>query len=427
MTDQGKTIPTEGENAAADLSSWERKWKVVKKLSAGGQGDAYVVVRVGTTKPEYFMKVLRENRSERRNRMRREIACYSTLNHPSIPRLIDSNVAEFDNEAVVPYLVTELVTGTPLGNYVQKHGIFPASQAVQITCKLLEAVQHAHSQETVHRDIKPDNIILRGESIDEAVLVDFGMSFYEDERDLTLPAQEVGNRFLRLPEFHAGSSDQRDPRSDVTFCAGILFHLLTGITPRLLLNEKGLPPHQTEAGRNALRKHTDIDIHALLDVFDRAFDPTVHARWPTASGLAKALKRIRIGPQPIPENRSPEEILALIKQQMESHGEERIRLRSKLLEKGRSVFQDARNDLRDELSGFGTTDGNNVVKTQEGKSSGLMASVKAPTIPSNTRRIISSSCMGKKSSSLSPTTLFSEVRKKLWSRKGRTLLRKLGF
>jgi hypothetical protein len=149
-----------------------------------------------------------------------------------------------------------------------------------------------------------------------------------------------------------------------------------GVTPRLLRNENGLAPHQTDDGREALRRHSDIDIHALLDVFDRAFDPMVHARWNTASSLANALKQIRIGAQLMTESRTPEEILTLIKRQMEGHEEERIRHRSELLEKARSIIRDARDELVIELTGFGSMDGNNEFNTREGRLTGRIGLVK---------------------------------------------------
>jgi serine/threonine protein kinase len=359
------------------VSSWDKKWKVVKKLPSGGQGDAHIVVPISTDGPEYFMKVLRENRNERRDRMRREIMCYSTLAHPSIPKLIDSNVAAFDDKTVVPYLVTDLITGTPLPGYLQKRGFVPAAEAIRITRKLLEAVQHAHNQETVHRDIKPDNIILTSDENGEPVLVDFGMSFYEDEVDVTFTGQEIGNRFLRLPEFHAGSQNQRDPRSDVTLCAGILYYLLTGKMPRVLQNEDGRPPHQTDAGREALRQHIDIDINALMNVFDRAFDPTVHARFSSASALAEALERISLGPQPMTENRTAEEMIALINQQMQSHEEAKVKRRSAVLKKGITIIHNVRASVMHEVAGLGTIDSGPEYHIREGTANGRAGFIKA--------------------------------------------------
>ena len=150
------------------------------------------------------------------------------------------------------------------------------------------------------------------------------MSFYEGEDQLTGAAQDVGNRFLSLPEFSPGSPLKRDPRSDITLCAGILFYVLTGRMPRDLRDHGGAAPHQSEAGHEALLRHRDIDLLALLDVFDRAFDLAVHARWDSADSLMAALTRVRIGAPNMGNRETPEQMLERLRAQLEGHEEQRL-------------------------------------------------------------------------------------------------------
>jgi eukaryotic-like serine/threonine-protein kinase len=356
------------------MASWQEKWVELKRLTPGGQGDTYLVAADSTAEPKRFLKVLRENREERRNRMRREIACYTTLLHPAIPALIDSNVLSFDDETEIPYLVSEFVEGDNLSKVVTKR-ILSSADSMQLTLKLLEIVGYAHSQETVHRDIKPDNIVLRGNSPSDPVLIDFGMSFYEGEDELTPHGQEIGNRFLRLPEFFAGSSNQRDPRSDVTQCLGILFFSLTGITPRALRDHDGNAPHQSTAGREALSRHTDIDLLALLRIFDHGFDGRLHARWENAASLIAALEAVRIGESRM-DGETPDEMIARIKAQLEGHEESRLQQRSEILTSARTLLGDGTGLLYREIPGLALTSGNNVVDTPKGIATGMVGLVK---------------------------------------------------
>jgi serine/threonine protein kinase len=359
------------------VSRWEDKWEIVQSLPGGGQGDTWLVKARGTKSPVHFLKVLRENRQERRERMRREIACYETLDHPRIPRLVDSNVIVFDQPGVIPYLVSEYVGGQHLEDYVIQRGYLRPAEAFEITLQLLDAVAYAHSHETVHRDIKPTNIVLRDNESSAPVLVDFGMSFYEGEDRLTPRSQEVGNRFLRLPEFSASSTNKRDPRSDVTLVAGILFYMLTGINPRNLRDEHGAGPHQTPVARTALARHSDIDLPRLLDVFDRAFDQVIHARFDSADAFSAALKTIRVGGPAMDREETAEEMIERLKELMRGHEEKRLQARRAQLEQAFKMLWAAICSLANEIPGLHTTQGGFSVDPVSGRAAGMAGLVRA--------------------------------------------------
>ena len=82
-----------------------------------------------------------------------------------------------------------------------------------------------HASGVGHRDIKPDNIILRSGICASPVLIDFGLTFnvHDEEEDLTPDWQQVGNKFLSLPEHAMFSQNKRDLRSDLTSCVGLLY------------------------------------------------------------------------------------------------------------------------------------------------------------------------------------------------------------
>ncbi|HWA67816.1 MAG TPA: hypothetical protein VG899_15750 [Mycobacteriales bacterium] len=142
----------------------------------------------------------------------------------------------------------------------------------------------------MHRDIKPANVMLRAGSPADAVIVDFGLSFNSsdpDQSDLTRINEEVGNRFLRLPEHSTGG---RSPIADVCQSAGLLIYALTGHEPRTLIDDEGLKPHQRAAIRGILAQSLSAgQYRRLQSVFDRAFDVRAATRYPTAGMLRSAI------------------------------------------------------------------------------------------------------------------------------------------
>ncbi|WP_208346734.1 serine/threonine protein kinase, partial [Aetokthonos hydrillicola] len=226
-----------------DFSDFSHRWSKIETLDGGGQGHAYKVESV-TSPGEYrFLKVLKDQtNAERRGRMFREAAALSTYSHPSIPRLIESNAHRHNDKSFKLYAVTEWVDGDALSSS-NNHPV-SIERAVLIIRQLAETLRYVHNLGDGHRDVKPDNVIL-GHDGQTAYLVDFGLTFNVDRRDAfeTGDWQELGNRFLRLPELAPYSPSNRDKRSDLTFLTGLFYFLLFGQVPAVLQDAKGRMPH----------------------------------------------------------------------------------------------------------------------------------------------------------------------------------------
>ncbi len=228
--------------------------------------------------------------------MYREVAAYQTLQSESVPRVVDTNVERFDDLSYKMYLVTEYITGPTLAEYVVASGRICFEDALTLAIRVLQVVGDCHKSDIVHRDIKPDNLILRCGNVTDAVLIDFGLSFNTaDDGELrTHLSEEIGNRFLRLPELSASSPSKRDPRSDVTFCAGLLVYAVTGHAPALLFNERRQMPHQREEIRAALEATVPASKRpALYRILDQSFDTDLSRRWQSAAELEIALETLR--------------------------------------------------------------------------------------------------------------------------------------
>lgn len=273
---------------------WAEKWEIVESIGEGGQGHTFRV-RPKNSSISHQICVLKrlknQKEPERRRRMHREVAALSTLDCSGIPRLIESNSEQFASDVPL-YMVAELIEGKTLSQFLDPAKPMEIADAVNFVLKLLETIQYCHNAGIVHRDIKPDNIIIRNNDISEPVVIDFGISFNESDADktiLTEPWQQLGNRFLALPELQVNSSMQRDPRADITQCCGILFCVIAGSPPVTLLDHEGRMPHQRPESQKALSKHPNDLLAKIYRIFDRAFEFQIDYRWQSIPELQQAL------------------------------------------------------------------------------------------------------------------------------------------
>jgi len=276
---------------------WSERWERVEKLPGGGQAHTWTVRRKGETAGDLFvLKLLkRQDEAKYRQRMNAEVANLQQLQqHRGVAKVVESNASRWSEDEQL-YLVTEYVPGKHLADVVGESGRVSVRVAVPMVRQLLDTLRACHDAGVVHRDIKPENIILRNGEWDAPVLLDFGISFNSDvdaPAELTEIAEAMGNRFLRLPELEAGSLWKRDPRIDLTQCVGILFYLVTGQPPRVLADERGIPPHQRSEAQKVLGSEPEEARNRLRSLFDTGFTQSIDARWQSQEALDAALARV---------------------------------------------------------------------------------------------------------------------------------------
>jgi eukaryotic-like serine/threonine-protein kinase len=271
----------------SDAKSWDENWEELRRGPDGGQASSKVGRRRDGSVPQGFIKILNKQKErERRVRLYTEAASLETLAIPGVPRLLETNARHYDDHSYSLFLVTEFIVGATLREL--EFG-FAADQAIDWALELVDILDACHKAKVIHRDIKPENCIAGKDG--RFYLVDFGLAFRE-ESDVTfeIPAgQELGNRFLRLPELHADSPNKNDPRSDLTLCVGILFYLLTRMDPRILIDDMNKFPHQRDAALAKLKEADCARLDRLLSLFDRGFDPHIDKRFQSAEALHDAL------------------------------------------------------------------------------------------------------------------------------------------
>lgn len=304
------------------VKRWRERWDVVSQLPGGGQGEAFQA-RCKTDGREAFLKVIKvQSDPERRARFFREASAYDTFRLPSVPHLIESNAHLHKDFEFEPYIATDFVKGLTLREWREDRERVDLESAVAGTLWLLTTLDECHKAGCVHRDIKPDNIIFVGGDPAQGMLLDFGLSFHEVlDVDLnTELVQEIGNRFLRLPELSAGSLLKQDPRSDITFAVGVLFYLLTGEHPNQLLDAEGRLPHQRSPALAVLQDVAGNRYVRLASLFDDGFAPQIANRFAKTDAIIRRMTMMMEEPK---AGLSPQEDLRAIMEVINTTAEQR--------------------------------------------------------------------------------------------------------
>ena len=145
------------------------RYQLELKLGEGGMGSVYRAIDLATNR-DVAVKILRRDLAESkhaRRRFAREARAAGMLNHPGIVRTMD-----FVDDAR-PYLVMELVNGVSMRRFVRRERP-DALRLLEVTDELCDALAHAHDRGVVHRDLKPDNIVVTPEG--HAKILDFGLA-----------------------------------------------------------------------------------------------------------------------------------------------------------------------------------------------------------------------------------------------------------
>jgi predicted Ser/Thr protein kinase len=205
------------------------RYEVVGKIAKGGMGVVFKVRHPGLDRL-FALKVLAQGEDadeEVLERFRREAKTAARLDHPNIVRVHDAGT-----EDGFPYIVMDLVEGESLAKLLKEEGVAPRKAAL-ITRQIARALAHAHEHGIVHRDVKPDNVLIERAS-GEARLSDFGIVKDlkgDSDARLTKTGLTLGSPCYMSPEQASGRHKDVGPHSDVYSLGATLYEMLAGVPP----------------------------------------------------------------------------------------------------------------------------------------------------------------------------------------------------
>lgn len=203
----------------------EDRYLIEELIGVGGMANVYK----GFDRLEHrsvAIKMLREEYShndEFLRRFRDESRAIYSLNHPYIVKIYDV-ILDSHN----PSIVMEYVDGVTVKDYIERKGVVSVRIAVTLALQLLQALQHAHDNGIVHRDIKPQNVMLPGDGTIK--VMDFGIARFAMSQSRTITSRAIGSVHYTSPEQARGDT-VIDHRSDIYSVGVILYEMLTGRLP----------------------------------------------------------------------------------------------------------------------------------------------------------------------------------------------------
>ncbi|MFC1705529.1 protein kinase [Planctomycetota bacterium] len=207
------------------------RYRVEKRLGSGGFGTVYLVEDLQLPGEVFALKVLKLDEGvdvRRINRFRREARVLLKLAHPNIVTM-----RHFMQIGHVPCYAMDYVDGPTLRKLLAQEGPLDVPRALRLTRQVLKALAVAHRKGVVHRDVKPDNVLVAeaGRAGEHARVLDFGIAkVLEGTMSGTAQGGFVGTPAYMSPE-QCGGDAKTDPCSDIYSVGCVLYHLLTGRAP----------------------------------------------------------------------------------------------------------------------------------------------------------------------------------------------------
>jgi serine/threonine protein kinase len=281
------------------------QYLIEHEIGRGGMAVVYRATDVRLNRP-VAIKVLPPDLAfnpDVRTRFIREAQTAAQLNHPNIVPIY--SVADTDSGSLV-YFIMAFVDGESLGVRIAREGAWPVDQTVRVLRDVADALAYAHARGVVHRDIKPDNILIDRAS-GRPMVTDFGIArAAAGETRLTVTGVAVGTPAYMSPEQALGEREV-DGRSDLYSLAVVGYQLLVGETPFKAANTPAmLVKHVSERPRPVRERRPEVPAYLGVAI-DRAMAKKPEDRWADAAEFRDALdsaqassrsRRMSIAPPP---------------------------------------------------------------------------------------------------------------------------------
>ncbi|MBE7008159.1 MAG: Stk1 family PASTA domain-containing Ser/Thr kinase [Ruminococcaceae bacterium] len=266
----------------------DNRYELLEVIGTGGMAMVYKAQDHRLNR-SVAVKILKSDLAEDadfRRRFRDESQAVAMLSHPNIVSVYDVSRGETE------YIVMELIDGITLKQYMERRGKLNWREALHFITQIMRGLSHAHSRGIIHRDIKPQNVmILRDGSVK---IADFGIARLESAKQQTMTQQALGSVHYISPEQAKG--DRTDARSDIYSAGVVLYEMLTN----------RLPFEGDSAVSVAIQHLSSVPLtpceidptvpKALEKICMKAMASDINKRYPTAEAMIADLEEFRKNP-----------------------------------------------------------------------------------------------------------------------------------
>lgn len=272
------------------------RYRLMEQIGMGGMAIVWKAIDMNTGH-NVAVKVLRPEYSrdvEFVSRFQREAEAASKMTHHNIVNLLDVGMDGDER-----FLVMEYVEGKTLKDIIRDRGRLPAPVACQIAVRILSALGHAHHNGIIHRDIKPQNILLHNDG--HVKVADFGIARIADSTTLTKSDNVMGSVHYFSPEQAKGLS--ADATSDIYSVGIVLYEMLTGHVPYDADNPYAVAMQHVHGTPEPIQRSAPDVPPAVVRVVMRAMEKDPAARYQSARDMAADLNAAVSGRQMTPAER----------------------------------------------------------------------------------------------------------------------------
>ena len=262
------------------------RYEITELIGQGGMANVYKAKDVLDNRV-VAVKILKREFSENDEflrRFRNESKAIAVLSHPNIVKIYDMGFSE-----KIQYIAMEYIDGITLKEYIDSERVLNWKDAVHFIIQILRALQHAHNRGIVHRDIKPQNIMLLTDGTIK--VMDFGIAKFAREESMTATDQAIGTVHYISPEQARG--DVTDEKSDI-YSVGVMFYeMLTGQKPFdtdnpvsiAVMHIKNIPVRPRDINPNIPSGLEEIIMHAM--------EKDAENRYQTASDMIRDIEAFK--------------------------------------------------------------------------------------------------------------------------------------
>ncbi|HLJ74142.1 MAG TPA: protein kinase, partial [Thermoanaerobaculia bacterium] len=282
VSEGGHTPPPGTSRGINENTALGERYHIVQRLGEGGMGEVFLA-RDRELDRDVALKVIRFDLSSHPailERFKREIQLSSNVTHKNVLRVYDLGEA-----GGVKFLTMQYVEGSDLSTLMRRDGRLPLPRVVDIFRQMCEGLQAAHDQGVIHRDLKPQNIMIdqRG----RVLITDFGLAKSVEYGTLTEAGKVIGTPHYMSPEQVKGVA--LDNRSDIYSLGIILYEMLTGSLPFTGSSAYEVMIQRTTRTPRPASDHNPKIPRYMLKILDRCLQPDPNLRYASTAEILRDL------------------------------------------------------------------------------------------------------------------------------------------